>query len=85
MNRPIKPSRNTKRISSNHGVEFSVVECTPREERIGSEVWLLLTFGRGLPAARHEQEVDGALYESRACSVGLLEPLEFIGKLGVDG
>jgi hypothetical protein len=47
-------------------VDFSVVERTPREERIGSEVWLRLTFGRGLPAACHEQEVDGAFHESRA-------------------
>ena len=29
---------------------------------------------------RHEQEVAGAFHKSRACRVGLLEPLEFIGK-----
>jgi len=52
---------------------------------IGSEIWLRPTFGSGLPAPRQEQEVVGAFHEFRACSVGLLEPLEFIGKLGVDG
>ena len=29
----------------------------------------------------HEQEMGGAFHESRACSVGILEALEFIGKL----
>ena len=50
---------------------------------IASEVWLRLTFVRGWSAARHEHEVSGAFHESGACSVGLLEPLEFIGKLVV--
>jgi hypothetical protein len=37
-----------------------------------------------LSAARHEQEVGGAFRESGACSVVLLEPIEFIVKLAVD-
>jgi hypothetical protein len=51
---------------------------------IGSEIWLRLTFGRGWSVARHEQKMDSAFHESGACSVGLLEPLEFIVKLVVD-
>ena len=51
---------------------------------IASEVWRRLTFGRGGSAARDEHEVGGAFHESGASSVGLLEPLEFIGKLVVD-
>ena len=35
----------------------------------------------GSPAARHEQEMGGAIHELRACGIGLLEPREFIGKL----
>jgi len=34
--------------------------------------------------ARHEQEVGGAFYESRSCSIGLLEAIKFIGKLVVN-
>ena len=70
-------------IESRSGIFGS--EHKAREVCIGSEVWLRPTFGSGLLAARQEQEVVGAFHEFRACSVGLLEPLEFIGKLGVDG
>ena len=38
----------------------------------------------GVSAARHEQEVIGAVRESYLCSVGLFELLEFIGKLAVN-
>ena len=75
MNRPIEPGRNS-------GVFHRVMRVARSVYR--SEVWLRLTFGRGWSAACHEQEVGGAFHESGACSEGLLEPLEFIGKLVVD-
>ena len=43
------------------------------------------TGGRrgGSPAARHEQEMGGAIHELRACGIRVLEPREFIGKLTI--
>ena len=35
----------------------------------------------GTPAARHEEEMGGAIYELGACGIRPLKPLEFIGKL----
>jgi hypothetical protein len=35
----------------------------------------------GSPAARHEQEMSGAIHELPACGIRLLEPREFFGKL----
>jgi hypothetical protein len=37
-----------------------------------------------LPAACNEQEVGGAFHEAGACSIGLLQSLEFITELTVD-
>ena len=37
----------------------------------------------GSPAARHEQEMGGAIHELRARGIRLLEPLKFIGKLAI--
>ena len=46
--------------------------------------WLRLTFDRHMSPARHEQEVGGAFHELGSCSIGLLEAIEFIGKLVVN-
>jgi hypothetical protein len=45
--------------------------------------WLRFTFDHHASPTRHEQEVGGAFHESGSCSVGLLEPIEFIAKLVV--
>lgn len=37
----------------------------------------------GSPAARHKQQMGGAIHELRTRGIRLLEPFKFIGKLAI--
>ena len=53
-----------------------------RLPRVGGAIHVL--HAACTSSTRHEQEVGRAFGEAGSCSVGLLEPIEFVGELVVD-